>query len=50
MFNDVIVQRTVNDAQAAHAEATRVSRPLMEPVASYLTDEQPTLVRHAHPA
>ena len=37
----------VSGAQAARTEATRVSRSLAESVASYLTDEQPTLVRHA---
>ncbi|WP_199026714.1 MULTISPECIES: SCP2 domain-containing protein [Ralstonia] len=47
VFGDVIAQRMVSGAQAARTEATRVSRSLAEAVASYLTDEQPTLVRHA---
>ena len=47
VFGDVIAQRMVSGAQAARTEATRVSRSLAESVASYLTDEQPTLVRHA---
>ncbi|KMW46439.1 SCP2 domain-containing protein [Ralstonia insidiosa] len=47
VFGDVIAQRLVSGAQAARTEATRVSRSLAEAVASYLTDEQPTLVRHA---
>ena len=47
LTGDVIAQRMVSGAQAARTEATRVSRSLAEAVASYLTDEQPTLVRHA---
>ena len=47
VFGDVIAQRMVSGAQAARTEATRVGRSLAESVASYLTDEQPTLVRHA---
>ena len=47
VFGDVIAQRMMNGAQAARTEATRVGRSLAESVASYLTDEQPTLVRHA---
>ncbi|MDF7083444.1 hypothetical protein NLR02_23965, partial [Escherichia coli] len=47
LFGDVIAQRMVSGAQAARPEATRVSRSLAESVASYLMDEQPTLVRHA---
>ncbi len=47
VFGDVIAQRMVNGAQAVRTEATRVGRSLAESVASYLTDEQPTLVRHA---
>lgn len=40
----------VNDAQAAYTEAICVSHLLTESVASYLTNEQPVLVRHARPA
>ena len=47
VFGDVIAQRMVSGAQAARTEATRVSRSLAEATAAYLTDEQPTLVRHA---
>lgn len=47
VFGDVVAQRMVSGAQAARTEATRVGRSLAEAVASYLTDEQPTLVRHA---
>jgi ubiquinone biosynthesis protein UbiJ len=47
VFGDVVAQRMVSGAQAARIEVTRVGRSLAESVASYLTDEQPTLVRHA---
>ncbi len=47
VFGDVVAQRMVSGAQVARTEATRVGRSLAESVASYLTDEQPTLVRHA---
>jgi len=47
VFGDVIAHRMVQGAQAARTEVTRVGRSLAESVAAYLTDEQPTLVRHA---
>lgn len=47
VFGDVIAQRMVSGAQAVRVEATRVGRSLAEAAAAYLTDEQPTLVRHA---
>ncbi|MDE2202225.1 MAG: SCP2 sterol-binding domain-containing protein [Burkholderiaceae bacterium] len=47
VFGDVVAQRMVTGAQAARTEVTRVGRSLAESVASYLTDEQPALVRHA---
>ncbi|MGD7411856.1 ubiquinone biosynthesis accessory factor UbiJ, partial [Ralstonia pseudosolanacearum] len=47
VFGDVLAQRMVRGAQSIRTEATRVGRSLVDAVASYLTDEQPTLVRHA---
>ncbi|AYB61641.1 SCP2 domain-containing protein [Ralstonia solanacearum] len=47
VFGDVLAQRMVRGAQSIRTEATRAGRSLVDAVASYLTDEQPTLVRHA---
>lgn len=47
VFGDVLAQRMVQGAQSIRTEATRAGRSLVDAVASYLTDEQPTLVRHA---
>lgn len=47
VFGDVLAQRMVRGAQSIRTEAIRTGRSLVDAVASYLTDEQPTLVRHA---
>ncbi|MDB0569368.1 SCP2 sterol-binding domain-containing protein [Ralstonia solanacearum] len=47
VFGDVLAQRMVRGAQSIRTEAMRTGRSLVDAVASYLTDEQPTLVRHA---
>ncbi|WP_454719986.1 MULTISPECIES: ubiquinone biosynthesis accessory factor UbiJ [Cupriavidus] len=46
-LSDSVAQRVVQGAGAAHAQATRLGRTLVENVTEYLLDEQPTLVRHA---
>lgn len=44
---DSVAQRVVDGAREAHQTALRIGKSVVDNVAEYLLDEQPTLVRHA---